>query len=196
MRKVQGVGLNDADYQTDITEWVGGKQKLIWRCPYHVKWKGMLRRCYSKDAYKTYKENKAEVCKEWLTFSVFRAWLQTFDIPEGKLGSYDLDKDILGAGNLYSPDTCALLPHKVNTFILDKAKTESPYPVGVYYNKSRFIARCNNPLTGKRESLGSYLCPEEAHQAWKSRKLQILDLLKVECELLDEVYNALIRKFS
>ncbi len=195
MKLVQGVGINDADYQTDFTEWKDGKQYLIWRCPYHVKWKGMLRRCYAKDAYKTYRDNKVQVCDEWLTFSNFKKWLLSFNIPENLLGSYDLDKDILGDGRLYSPEGCTLLPHKVNCFILDKADVESPYPVGVYKSKDKYIARCNNPLLGKREHLGSYFCPEQAHQAWLDKKLQVLEGLRKEYELSGKVYLALKRRY-
>ena len=150
---------------------------------------------YAKDAYKTYKANNVQVCTEWVTFTNFKRWLVSFDIPESHLGSYDLDKDILGDGTLYSPESCTLLPHKVNTFILDKASVKSPYPIGVYKNKDKYIARCNNPLLCKREHLGSYFCPEQAHQVWLDKKLEILEGLRKECELPDKVYLALKRRY-
>lgn len=175
IKLVHGVGINDANYKTNITWWDGEKQHLVWRCPYYVKWKGILRRCYAVDKYKTY---QTSVTDSWKSFANFRCWLEGLGIPEDELSDYDLDKDLIGDGTLYSPETCVLVPHVINTFILDKENTQSLYPTGVYFNKERFVARCNNPLTGKREHIGSYNSPEVAHIAWKSRKYEILKGLK------------------
>lgn len=80
MRKVCGVGINDADYVVGKYEswYEGGKRKLktLWQCPYYVKWHAMLNRCYNA----RYHKNKPTyigcyVCEEWLTFSNFKAWM-------------------------------------------------------------------------------------------------------------------------
>lgn len=193
---VHGIGINDAGYQTNITEYAEGRQRLIWRCPYYVKWKGMLRRCYSLDSYKTYLSSKVVVTNDWLKFSNFRKWVVDQDVLEKDLSKYDLDKDLLGKDNIYSPSTCVLVPHVINTFILDKSNTESPYPVGVYLSRNKFVARCNNPITKKREILGSYDCPKEAHYSWKKRKLEILEDLKVIYHLDDLLFGRIAEKYS
>lgn len=80
---VFGIGINDASYSISITETVGyinGKQKqrVIWSCPYYVKWTDMLKRCYSdkyKQKYVTYKD--CIVCKEWFYFSNFIRWVDS-----------------------------------------------------------------------------------------------------------------------
>ena len=109
-RLVYGVGINDADYVVQKWETIGyvngkQKQKLIWICPYYSAWKSMLKRCYSskyQDKRPTYKG--CSVSDEWLTFSVFKVWMEKQDW-EGK----QLDKDLLFEGNkIYSADTCVL----------------------------------------------------------------------------------------
>ena len=195
-RLVHGVGINDSDYQTNITEWVEGKQRLIWRCPYYVKWKGMLRRCYSADSYKTYLSSKVVVTEDWLRFSSFRKWVLAQGVSEQDLSNYDLDKDLLGKNNIYSPATCTLVPHVINTFILDKSNTDSPYPTGVYLSRNKFIARCNNPITKKREILGYYDCPEKAHYSWRKRKLEILKELQTIYNLDNLLFERIAEKYS
>jgi hypothetical protein len=97
-RPVYGVGINDADY---ITIYKSNGSTLT--CPFYRRWKNMLSRCYDKkylERNKTYKD--CSVCKEWLTFSNFKAWM----IKQDWRGNH-LDKDITSQGNkVYSPNLC------------------------------------------------------------------------------------------
>lgn len=172
---VYGVGINDADYVVKIQETIGytpeGKQrqKVIWRCPFYARWCDMLRRCYCpkfKLSNPTY--NSSVVCREWLRFSNFKAWMETQDW-EGK----QLDKDILGDGSLYSPDTCVFVVKALNLFVMESFKNLGKYPSGVYLNKQRgkFYAQCKDPLNRNNSYLGSFDSPEEAHSAWVKQKL-------------------------
>lgn len=43
-------------------------------------------------------------------------------------------------------------------------------PIGVSKSKNKFLARCYNPITNKRERLGLYLTPEDAFLAYKRYK--------------------------
>lgn len=75
-RYVYGIAYNDADYSVYKREYVDGKIKIIWTCPFYRKWKNMLKRCYSKkelEKHPTYLE--CLVCSEWLTFSNFKRWM-------------------------------------------------------------------------------------------------------------------------
>ncbi len=165
MRKpIYGVGINDAWFKTQPT--VGGK--CVNYQPYRY-WKNMLERCYS-DKYHarkpTYQE--CEVCEEWQEFSYFDKWLSPQDY-EG----LELDKDILVPGNkLYSPDTCILVPRKVNSFITDSSAAIGEHPVGVRYDKltGNFQAQCNNG-TGKKIHLGCFESPKEAHKSYLTFKI-------------------------
>ena len=71
--KLYGVGINDS--KEPVTRKVKGK--VVWRCPYFKKWSKMLKRCYSKESLE---ENPSyancTVCEDWLTFSVFKVWME------------------------------------------------------------------------------------------------------------------------
>ena len=110
MNKVFGVGINDLG--------LGPKDKV------YTKWCDMLKRCYS-DKYPTYA--LTVVCGAWLYLSNFSRWLQTqahWDILE-------LDKDILGNGLEYSPETCVLVPHYINSLLVTRTNARGEYPLGV-----------------------------------------------------------------
>jgi hypothetical protein len=172
IKKVFGVGVNDADYAVQRYERVNGKSKQVWICPYYVVWKHMLERCYDKKCllnHPTYSD--CILFEGWIYFMTFKAWMTTQDF-EGK----QLDKDILFEGNkVYSPETCRFVDSKVNSFITDSKAARGKWPIGVYWNKdsSKFRAMCQNPFTKKKEHLGLFHCPDEAHLAWRKRKHEL-----------------------
>lgn len=161
MKLVRGVGLNDTNYK-----------KL--GCPFYQRWCDMLTRCYSdkfKANYPSYEG--VSVCKEWLTFSNFKAWMEKQNW-EGR----SLDKDILTPNNkVYGPMNCRFIPGFINNLILTKTKGRGIYPIGVYFTKikenSYYVAVIN---TGnKQQRIGYYKTPFEAHRAWqfeKSKQIQ------------------------
>ncbi len=114
------VGTNDADYVVRQFETivVDGKQqqKRVRMCSFYRAWSGMLRRGYSaqyKEKHPTYKD--VTVCKEWHLFSNFKKWME-----EQPWEGMCLDKDLLVKGNKeYSPSTCAFVPNRVNTLLID-----------------------------------------------------------------------------
>ena len=179
--KVCGVGTNDAEYKVSIYTYADGKQKLIWECPFYRTWVRMLDRCYS-DKYHEKRPTYigCNVCEDWHTFSNFRSWMEQQDWENKQL-----DKDLLKVGNKeYSPDNCVFVPKIVNSFLIDCGNSRGEYPIGVYLNKvvKKFQAQCSNPFTGKREHLGMYHCPDQAHLAWKRRKHELA------CQLADSEY--------
>ena len=177
-RLIFGVGINDANYNVVKQEKVNNRSKTVWKCPYYKKWKGMLSRCYFKgyqEKYPTYEG--CTVCKEWLTFSNFKKWMEQQEW-EGR----SLDKDFLSEGNkTYSPSTCMFIPQKLNNFILTRGKTRGLYPIGVNYQKKPkhminertkpYMSQVNNQ-TGKKVYLGYYSTPIEAHQVYLNVKLE------------------------
>ena len=170
---VYGVGINDADYKVHLVDASG---KVLWRCPFYDKWCGMLKRCYS-EAYQKDRPSYVgcTVIQEWLTFSSFSQWMQAQDWQDN-----DLDKDLLISGNKeYGPSTCLFIPQRVNSFLLERTASRGEWPIGVTYHKGdkKFQASCKDVVTGKHKYLGSYINPEEAHQAWLSYKLEQAKLL-------------------
>jgi len=171
-----GVGINDANYETH-------------ECPYYKRWAQMLSRCYSKK----YQERKptyigCTVCKEWLTFSNFKAWMEGEDWA-GK----SIDKDLLFFNNkIYSEKTCIFIDSLINTFLCSSDASRGCLPIGVSVHKEagKFRSNCSNPLTKKVEYLGLFTCPEKAHLAWKKRKHEIACQL-AELQSDKRVANAL-----
>lgn len=195
---VFGVGINDADYA--VTEWetieVNGvrKRKCVWYCPYYRSWVEMLRRCYSTKYQETRQTYKGcIVSDEWLTFSNFKSWMECQDF-EGM----QLDKDILFEGNkVYSAEACVFVSNMVNSFTIDCGASRGEWPLGVYWDKQKgkFMSRCCNPFTNKREYLGYFYCEEEAHQEWLKRKLELAHLLAAE-QTDGRVADALIERYT
>lgn len=195
---VYGVGINDADYvvQRDETVIVNGKRtrKLVWICPYYQAWKNMLNRCYStktQERYATYRG--CSVSTEWLTFSVFKNWMEKQEW-EGN----HLDKDLMFEGNkVYSPETCVFVSGMVNLFTTDRGEARGEWPIGVtwYKGRSKFQSRCCNPFTKKREFLGYFTCEHEAHKAWRKRKLELAKELATE-QADERVAKALIERYT
>lgn len=195
---VCGVGVNDADYvvvKYGIAE-VNGvrKRRQVWVCPYYRVWANMLKRCYSVK----YQEQKptyagCTVSEEWLTFRSFKNWMETQDF-EGK----QLDKDILTKGNkVYSSDTCVFVTQVVNMFTTDRGNDRGKWLLGVSWHKKteKFLARCNNPFTGKTESLGLFSCEQEAHQVWRKRKQELAhELAAIQTD--PRVAKALINRYT
>lgn len=196
---VYGVGINDADYVVQEFETIGyvngkRKRKLIWQCPYYRVWKGMLVRCYSSKTQErcpTYKG--CSVSEEWLTFSVFKKWMEKQDW-EGM----QLDKDLLFEGNkIYSAETCVFVTKVVNTFTVDSGAARGEWQIGVCWNKEheKFKARCRNPFTKKNEHLGYFTCELEAHKAWLKRKLELAyELAAIQTD--QRISKALIDRFT
>ena len=171
---VFGVGVNDLGYRTQVYEDLpknGGKrvQKPVFICKYYKAWTSMLQRCYSK---KSLERNPtyigARVCSEWLSATAFKKWMEQQDW-QGK----SLDKDIIvPKSKLYSPETCAFVLDATNLFVTASDASRGEHPIGVDLHKRRgkYRASCKDPFTGKKEHLGYFSTPEEAHEAWRKRK--------------------------
>ena len=196
---VFGVGINDADYVVQKRETIGyengkQKQKLVWLCPFYKTWKHMLERCYStkfQERQPTY--IGCSVSKEWLTFSVFKMWMES-QHWEGM----QLDKDLLFSGNkVYSDETCTFVPKAVNMFTIDRSNDRGEWLIGAHWDKreGKFKSQCRNPFTKKREYLGLFTCELEAHQTWLKRKLELAhELAAIQTD--ERVAKALINRYT
>lgn len=197
---VYGVGINDADYFVQNKETIGytesGKQiqKLVWICPFYLKWQNLLKRCYSKKAL--IQRDTYEGCwvvKEWHRFTTFKAWMETQDW-EGK----HLDKDLLFSGNkVYGPDTCVFISQEINSFLIECGKVRGEWPIGVSFNinAGKFRAMCSEVTTGKQKFLGYYSNPTDAHKAWLTFKLEQAKILASRQSDL-KIAKALINRYE
>lgn len=179
---IYGVGVNDVDYPVNCL--VDGKHE---RCPYYIRWIGMMRRVYSNSIPSSYVG--CSVHPDWYRFSTFKDWMERQDW-EGM----HLDKDILFAGNrVYSQDTCAFVTRETNAFLIDRKSDRGEFPIGVTKNSGKFRAVISDK--GKLVHLGSFSTPEEAHQAWRAAKYDLA--MQLASEQTDpRVAAALIERYK
>jgi len=166
-RLVSGVGIND---DSRATTYFDGSRYI--QCPFYMAWHGMLSRCYNPSVQA---KNKSyigcSVAPEWLVFSKFKQWMISKEWDGNQL-----DKDLLTQGNkVYGPRECAFISQSLNKFTIDRVNERGDMPLGVSLckRKNKFRADCNNPFTGKKETIGRFNTPEEAHNAWRHRKHQL-----------------------
>lgn len=167
VRKVRGVGINDAGYTVQIKRKINGKNVQVWICPYYRKWTDMFNRTHSRkyqDVQPTYRGTSID--EEWFLFSKFKSWMETQNWQ-----GLELDKDILIEGNkVYSASTCVFVPKYINNLFLSAKRGE--YPLGVYREKisGKFRASVRT-REGKQKTLGRFSDKDSAHQAWQKGKI-------------------------
>jgi hypothetical protein len=163
-RPIFGKCYNDADYPVRYTE--GG---VNYRCPYYMRWYGMITRCYSEKFHRIYPAYVGcSVCDDWLYFSKFKAWMELQDW-EGK----QIDKDLLIEGNkVYSPNACIFVSEALNKSLVTRKLHRGLYPLGVTKDKKAY----SPSLSGVR--LGNEPTPYAAHRKWQSAKVKSLQDLR------------------
>lgn len=143
----------------------------------YTAWHSMLQRCYDP-----YELNRCPtyincfVCNEWHNFQNFAKWYKEnyYECNDEKMC---LDKDILIKGNkIYSPDTCMIVPERINTLFLKQKSVRGKYPIGVYWCKERnkyhvhFQMYDETIKKSKPKFIGRYDTIEEAFLNYKQFK--------------------------
>lgn len=166
------------------------------RCSIYLRWKALLRRCYSEYALKNKPNYQGVVvCNEWLSYKRFREW---YADQVGFSLNYQLDKDLLkhGSGDLkiYSPETCVLLPKEINSFMIGTEGKMLELPIGVSFHNKNGKYRAQISKSGKRFSLGYFETPEEAFYAYKESKENYAKVLalKYKDTIDDRAFKALM----
>lgn len=149
----------------------------------YIKWNAMLTRCYSEKFSERKNYLECVVCDDWLNFQNFAKWYNEhkYNLPGNE--RLELDKDIKCKNNkIYSPETCLLIPKRLNSIILNRRNDRGNYCLGVTYreNLGKYVASCN---TNKSSShLGVYNTELDAFNEYKKAKeqeiLRILDTYK------------------
>jgi hypothetical protein len=178
MKKVYGVGINQKGAYNSYRDEKAYKL-----------WKSILQRCYSEKSlvkFPTYRGCK--VCDEWIYFQNFASWFYK-NYVEG----FTIDKDILGDGKLYSPETCCFVPNHINNILNENKKRNKGLPIGVRIqdDKFRVIISVKNR---KKISVGYFDNKYEAAKAYINAKKDYVEKMAREYELSDEITNALITK--
>jgi hypothetical protein len=173
-KSVFGVGIIDVEYPVHKTSSVGGKKVIIWACPYYLKWKEMLRRCFSEAYQEKYPSYKGcSIYTPWLYLSNFIKWVD--EQPNKNWESCELDKDILVRDNkLYSPDTSVFVSPIVNNFLINRGNARGDFLLGVSFKRKgsweAYASSCSDPLRVNPVHIGCFKTELEAHKAWQQRK--------------------------
>lgn len=165
---VYGKGINDSNRAVSAKTYKNGSLISHWTCPKYEMWKGMLRRSLDESfKRKNPRYTDCCVCDEWLSFSTFEKWLGDIDLK-----GLSVDKDIkLENNKLYSPDTCSLVPRKVNNLIVSCSKARGELPVGVHAKSGRYYSQISDQSTNIQRYLGYYDNPLLAHREWQLAKI-------------------------
>lgn len=201
---VRGIGVNDADY--DVVKFTyrdDGSRYKSWECPFYRDWTNMLTRCTSEDGKYSYEYapnhnsqyTKCSCHPDWLYFSKFRSWVITQEW-EGN----HLDKDLIGDGTYYSPDTCVYIPASINSSLTRGTGSKGTLAFGVAYSWSK-----KKPYQSSVQSssivirkIKTFHTELEAHKYWIEGKIEALNLLviKFECVSDKRILNGLRNKIS
>lgn len=162
--------------------------------PAYWAWHGMIKRCYCEwrvAIRPTYRE--CSVCDDWLYFSKFKPWYD-----ENYRDGFCLDKDIIGRySKVYSPETCAYVPSRINALVLRRDGARGKYPIGVTYSKDKKKFEAQMRQMERIVSLGLYKTPEDAFFAYKKAKeayvKKVAQEYYVRGEITKRVYDALMR---
>ena len=158
-------------------------------------WHCMMSRCFTK-TFHTYED--VTCCNEWLLYENFYEWLHSQEnFDKWSVGErWEVDKDILIKGNkIYSPETCVLVPHSINSLFVKKTSNRCDLPIGVSLPKGRnkYLAHGND---NGGLYLGFYDTIDEAFFAYKQHKeSKIKQVAKEEFDsgnITEKCYNAMI----
>lgn len=153
-----------------------------------------MRRCYNdKDFdYRSYGKVGVKVCDEWHSFYNFEKWyLDNYYEIDGEYVA--LDKDILVKhSRLYSPETCLIVPFKINGIFVHKSNGNMR---GIRKVGNKYEVKIRNPLeNSKNMYFGRYDDVETAQKVYNSNKESIIKSVAeyYKGRIPEKVYNALI----
>ena len=139
-------------------------------------WSNILKRCFNqKLRRKVATYEPCTVAEEWLVFSNFQKWFDENLRWYTGDSRIEIDKDILQKHNKhYSPETCVVVPHEINTLFTKSDCIRGPYPIGVCLRKPSGKYRAELSMHSKKNHIGYYDTPEQAFYAYKQAKEQYI----------------------
>lgn len=160
-------------------------------------WMNRLSDCYNiKNINKKPRYKDCEVCKEWHNFQVFADWWEeNFYEIDGE--QMELDKDILIKNNkIYSPNTCVIVPHRINSLFVKSNSKRGILPIGVIKHKEKYVSQIQMSNQGSHKCLhlGTFNTPHEAFLMYKINKELLIQGVANEykTKIPSKLYNALM----
>lgn len=159
-------------------------------------WDNLVSRCSSnyQKRCKSYEgtENK---------FADFQSFMEWAILEQGYLNKengrfWQIDKDFLGCGKVYSEDTCLFLPTEINCLFNDGSGRNGLLPgVGVYkYNNSKYTASCR--VGGVSSYSGLFETEKDAHLEWCRLKTKEVSDLMFKYQDYEKICKALSLRVS
>lgn len=151
-------------------------------------WHDMIRRCYSEKSKEKFQAyfHICMVSKLWHNYQNFAEWFNEnkYEVD----GRLHIDKDILYPGNkIYCPDTCLLVPQRINMLFLNKPNKKG-LPNGIAKYSDRYLVKYN----GVEHGYGNTL--EDAFELYAKVKKDAI--IKIANEYKDiipkKLYSALL----
>ena len=152
-------------------------------------WHDMIRRCYSEKSKEKFQAyfHVCTVSKLWHNYQNFAEWFNEnkYEVD----GRLHIDKDILYPGNkIYCPDTCLLVPQRINMLFLNKPNKRG-LPNGIIKYKDGYLVKYGGREYGYRNML------EEAFKLYAKVKKDAI--IKIANEYKDiiprKLYDALLK---
>lgn len=136
----------------------------------YAKWRAMLQRCINPMADKSTESYvECEVCNEWMNFQNFAKWYYENEYHCNN-EPLCVDKDILIHGNkIYSPDTCILVPQRINLLFIKELKRRGDLPIGVQKHTNGGYTSLLSTYEGKKY-LGYFYDTNLAFATYKKAK--------------------------
>lgn len=161
--------------------------------PAYLAWSNMMTRCYNPkyhERFPTYRGCK--VSKDWFSFKTFKGWWEGNHV-EG----YELDKDLLGDGKLYSEQTCAYIPAPLNMLLVSNYRQRGDCVLGVTLQNSGYYHAQVNKGNGT-VSLGLFTSEIAAQEAYVNGKRlytnSLLFSLYGEGKISSRVWRSVVEK--
>lgn len=161
------------------------------KVPY-AKWKQIISRCLKFNendlAIQSYKD--CMICDEWLNFQNFAKWYYE-NVYEFN-GTLCVDKDILIHDNkLYSPNTCLIVPERINLLFIKEKGRRGELPIGVKKGYNCYTGMAT--LGYKKIHLGTFKNVEDAFYAYKNAKEKYIKQIADEYKdiIPQKLYNIL-----
>lgn len=171
-----------------------GKGNICSRKAFSV-WRSMMERCYSESSkkYKTYGLNGVIVCNNWHCYTNFEDWYDShyYEIDNEIMC---IDKDIISNNKIYSPETCIIIPEKINEMFVGIHKIyKNDLPNGISLTKNNKY-RTRIKENKKEIFLGIFDNVNNAILAYKKEKLRymISVIESYEGKIPKNIYNLIL----
>lgn len=186
---ILGVGFVGCKYPTGVAPSKHTKE--------YNTWYKMLERCYG-EKYEDTVYGDTTCCSKWLNYENFYEWLHEQENFDKWLNGehWAIDKDILVKGNkIYSPETCVLIPQKINSLFIKNDIRRGSLPMGVSYHEQSNSYNASLNYNGKVKSR-YFKTENEAFVYYKKEKEKnIKQIAKEEFDagnITEKCYNAMM----